>query len=48
LALMLLSHFGLVPLAWSWLIVIGTAITFVLGYLLGPLMPGSIAKNRSD
>ncbi|MDT8300984.1 MAG: sodium/solute symporter [Sedimentisphaerales bacterium] len=25
-------------LAWSWLIVIGTGITFVLGYLLGPVM----------
>jgi SSS family transporter len=25
-------------LAWSWLIVIGTGITFILGYLLGPAM----------
>ncbi|MBN1807035.1 MAG: sodium/solute symporter [Sedimentisphaerales bacterium] len=24
--------------AWSWLIVIGTGITFILGYLLGPVM----------
>ncbi|UCG57024.1 MAG: sodium/solute symporter [Phycisphaerales bacterium] len=48
LALMLLSHFGLVPLAWSWLIVIGTAITFVLGYVLGPLMPASETKKSSD
>ncbi len=28
----------IVPLAWSWLIVIGTFLTFVLGYFLGPLM----------
>ena len=27
-----------IDLAWSWLIVIGTGITFVLGYLLGPAM----------
>jgi Na+/proline symporter len=38
LALMLLSHFELIRLAWSWLIVIGTGTTFGLGYLLGPFM----------
>jgi Na+/proline symporter len=38
LALMLLSHFGVIHLAWSWLIVIGTTVTIVLGYLLGPIM----------
>lgn len=38
LALMLLSYYGIIGLAWSWLIVIGTGITFVLGYLLGPVM----------
>jgi hypothetical protein len=26
----------IVPLAWSWLIVLGTAVTFALGLLLGP------------
>ena len=38
LVLMLLSHFGVISLAWTWLIVIGTAITMLLGYLLGPVM----------
>ena len=31
--LLLLSHGGYIKLAWSWLIVVGTAITFTLGYL---------------
>ena len=38
LALMLLSHYGAIRLAWSWLIVIGTGTTMILGYLLGPIM----------
>jgi Na+/proline symporter len=38
LVLMLLSYFGVIRLAWSWLIVIGTGTTFFLGYLLGPIM----------
>ena len=32
-ALLLLSHGGYIKLAWSWLIVAGTVMTFVLGYL---------------
>jgi hypothetical protein len=31
--LLLLSHAGYINLAWSWLIVIGTGLTFVLGWL---------------
>ncbi|MCH7559014.1 MAG: sodium/solute symporter [Planctomycetes bacterium] len=38
LVLMLLSRNGILHLAWSWRIVIGTGITFILGYLLGPVM----------
>jgi len=38
LTVMLLSHLGVIHLAWSWLIVIGTGTTFVLGYLLGPIV----------
>jgi len=38
LALLLLIQRGTLQLGWSWLIVIGTAITFTLGYLLGPAM----------
>jgi hypothetical protein len=32
-ALLLLSHNGYINLAWSWLIVIGTGLTFALGWL---------------
>jgi Na+/proline symporter len=31
--LLILSHYGIIKLAWSWLIVLGTAMTFGLGYL---------------
>lgn len=33
IVLLLLSHGGYIKLAWSWLIVIGTTLTFILGYL---------------
>jgi SSS family transporter len=33
-ALLLLSNYGLVKLAWSWLIVVGTVTTLIVGYLL--------------
>lgn len=36
--LLLLIKQEILKLGWSWLIVIGTGITFVLGYLLGPAM----------
>jgi len=42
LALMLLSQFGLIHLAWSWLIVIGTGTTMLLGYLFGSIGVKSI------
>ena len=38
LTLMLLSYFKVIELAWSWLIVIGTGLTMLLGYLLGPIL----------
>ena len=41
--LLLLSHGGYVKLAWSWLIVIGTLTTFVLGYLFSFIE----TRNRS-
>jgi len=41
--LLLLSKYGLIRLAWSWLIVIGTVITFVLSYVTEPF----IDKNQS-
>jgi hypothetical protein len=33
--LLLLSKFGLIDLAWSWLIVLGTVTTFLTALLLG-------------
>ena len=41
LVLLLLIKHEILKLGWSWLIVIGTAITFVMGYLLGPAMTRS-------
>ncbi|MBC8468022.1 MAG: sodium/solute symporter [Planctomycetes bacterium] len=38
LVLLILIKQGKLNLAWSWLIVIGTGITFVLAYLFGPAM----------
>ena len=38
IVLLLLIKQETIKLAWSWLIVIGTGITFILAYLLGPAM----------
>lgn len=48
-ALLILSHLGIITLAWSWLIVIGTAVTLLLGYVLGavPMPAQSHGKNAS-
>ncbi len=42
LVLLLLIKHEILKLGWSWLIVIGTMITFVLGYLLGPVIKESV------
>jgi SSS family solute:Na+ symporter len=42
LILLLLIKYEILKLGWSWLIVIGTAITFVMGYLLGPAIKESV------
>jgi SSS family transporter len=34
--LLVLSETGIFPIAWTWLLLIGTAGTFTLGYFLGP------------
>ncbi|MCX7919994.1 MAG: sodium/solute symporter [bacterium] len=36
--LLVLSEKKIIPIGWSWLIVIGTVLTFILSYLLGPIM----------
>jgi len=38
--LLLLSEKGVIPLGWSWLVIIGTAGTFGLGWLLAPALDG--------
>ncbi|MHC4241513.1 MAG: sodium:solute symporter family transporter [Planctomycetota bacterium] len=38
IVLLLLIKQEIIKFAWSWLIVIGTGITFFIGYLLGPVM----------
>lgn len=40
LALLILSEKKLLPVGWSWLVVVGTLGTFGLGWLLGPLLDG--------
>jgi SSS family transporter len=42
LVLLLMIQKGKLNLGWSWLIVIGTGITFVMSYLLGPIIKESV------
>ena len=37
-ALLILSEKGLIPLGWTWLLLIGTAGTFGIGYAFGPML----------
>ncbi len=48
LVLLVLIKRETLKLGWSWLIVIGTATTFVLGYLLAWLWQGARAHNRTS
>ena len=44
--LLILNYMQVVPLAWSWLIIIGTFITFILGYLISfREKPNPISSN---
>jgi Na+/proline symporter len=36
--LLLLSEKGIIPLGWSWLVILGTVFTFAGGYVLGPML----------
>ena len=36
--LLTLSEMHIYPIGWTWLVLIGTAGTFAIGYLLGPLL----------
>ena len=44
----ILIWIGTLNLGWSRLIVIGTAITFVMGYLLGPITKESVKIKVQD
>ena len=46
--LMVLSKLEVIPLAWSWLIVVGTATTVGIGYLLGSAQNLKTACNGLD
>jgi SSS family transporter len=46
-ALLLLSYYGHVKLAWSWLIVVGTATTLIVAYLAG-LVETTIWSTKAD
>ena len=47
LVLMLMIYAKMIDLGWTWLIVIGTAITFGLAYLCGPAYPGPKAETET-
>jgi SSS family transporter len=46
LELLILSEKKIINLGWSWLIIIGTIVTFLLGYFLGPMFEN--AKTRKQ
>ena len=45
-ALLLLSNYDYINLAWSWLIVIGTAVTFIVSLFLGPILDNQSNKAK--
>lgn len=42
LGLLLLSEYGFLPLGWSWLVILGTVMTFGLGYTLSSTTKGEL------
>ena len=49
IGLLLLSKWEIIPLAWSWVIVVGTGTTFLIAYVLGSAQPkaGGISVDPS-
>lgn len=43
--LLFLSEKRIIDLGWSWLIILGTIVTFVLGYILGPMFENVKVKK---
>lgn len=46
LTLLILSEKKILPLGWSWLVILGTAGTFALAWLLGPILDGPRERPR--
>jgi SSS family transporter len=44
--LLILSEMGIVPLGWTWLLLIGTAGTFIVGYVFGPRMDQTLNSQH--
>jgi len=43
--LLILSEMGIVPLGWTWLLLIGTVGTFAVGYAFGPRMDQTLISQ---
>ena len=47
-SLLVLSEKGILPLGWSWLVIVGTLGTFALSWVLGPLLDSSVPKGPGE
>jgi hypothetical protein len=47
LGLLVLSEKGIVPIGWSWLVILGTLLTFTGGRVLSPVLDGPAGERRS-
>jgi SSS family solute:Na+ symporter len=45
LGLLLMAETGVLPLGWSWLVILGTAGTMVLAWALAPLLDGAASRR---
>ena len=45
-ALLTLSEKGVFPLGWSWLVILGTAGTYGLAWVLGPILDGEAPRQE--
>jgi SSS family transporter len=44
--LLILSEKGILPLGWSWLVILGTVVTFAGGWVLGPVMDANDDRRK--
>jgi len=45
LTLLILSETGILPLGWTWLVLLGTFLTFATGWMFGKNAEGAVARN---